>query len=87
MIDPSTIAVRDTRICMYRIIKPEDSIKGAVRAGTMLRWMDVRACLSAERLSRSSKVTLSMDDLMFNAEFCEGECIKVMAQVTRAFNT
>jgi acyl-CoA hydrolase len=81
------IRVRDTRVSAYKILKPEDCSKGVVRVGPLLKFMDICACLSAERLSKASSVTLSMDTLTFEAEACEGDTICVIAQVTRAFNT
>ena len=49
--------------------------------------MDICACLSAERLSCTSSVTLSMDSLTFHNDAVEGDALKVIAQVTKVFNT
>ncbi len=53
--------------------------------GPILRWMDIAACLSAEKLALTCCVTLSMDHLLFDSSFpveC-GATILVEAQVLR----
>ena len=51
--------------------------------------MDICACLSAERLAKSSCVTLSMDHLVYDDSIScsDGDILVVEAQVIRAFNT
>lgn len=55
----------------------------------MLKYMDICACLSAERLAKASCVTLSMDHLVFDdtVRVTDGEAMIVEAKVVRAFNS
>ncbi len=61
--------------------------RGTVRAGRLLQWMDICACLSAERHGGLSSVTLSMDDLTFLMPATVGGILEISAQVNNAFNT
>ena len=59
--------VSESMVHFYEIINQENcDAQGNVRAGCLLRWMDICACLSAEKHGMLSSVTLSMDDLTFD---------------------
>jgi len=51
--------------------------------------MDICACLSIEKIAKSSCVTASMDHLVFSSDksFRDGDVMVVEAQVVRCFNT
>ena len=61
--------------------------RNVVRAGCLLRWMDICACLSAEKHGQLSSVTLSMDDLSFDIPAVLGDVLEICATVNNAFNT
>jgi len=61
--------------------------RGIVRASALLRWMDICACLSAEKHGQLSSVTLSMDDLSFDSPITIGTVLEISARVNNAFNT
>ena len=69
---------------MCQVLNSADCNKlNTVAMGPILRWMDIAACLSAEKLSLPCCVTLSMDHLLFDSSFpveC-GATILVEAQV------
>jgi acyl-CoA hydrolase len=59
-----------------------------LRLGTVLKLMDICACLSIEHLSRTSCVTASMDHLVFSNEcVTAGEALNIEASVVRCFNS
>ena len=58
-----------------------------IAAGQLLQWMDITACLSAERHSGYPSVTASMDDLEFYEPVHVGSLLLITAVVTKAFNT
>ena len=61
---------------------------GVVRIGELLKSMDIAACMSAERHSLCSSVTLSMDDVNFSdARAQPGDLLVIRSRVNRAFKT
>jgi acyl-CoA hydrolase len=75
---------------MCQVLNSADCNKlNTVAMGPILRWMDIAACLSAEKLSLTCCVTLSMDHLLFDSSFpveC-GATILVEAQVSHVAHT
>jgi len=63
------------------------SSKHCVSAGPLLKWMDIAACMSAERHADGSAVTMSMDDMYFHSPIEIGTTLEIVAQVNCAFNT
>lgn len=61
----------------------------SIRLGPILKYMDICACLSAERLAKTSCVTLSMDHLVFDdtIQVSDGEAMIIEAKVVRSFNS
>ena len=81
-------AVSDSRVSFYEIIHQEHcSDLSVCRASFLLRWMDICACLSAERHADLSSVTLSLDELTFDVPIKAGTAIEIRANVNNAFNT
>ena len=55
--------------------------------GHLLKWMDIAACLSAERHAKADAVTLSMDDVNFECAVPVGAIVRVVAKVNKIFGT
>ena len=60
---------------------------GRLHPGELLKYMDATACMAAERHCGRNSVTISMDDLQFEAEVSAGAVVAVVAQVNNAFRT
>ena len=59
-----------------------------IRIGELLKSMDIAACMSAERHSHCTSVTLSMDDVNFSdARAAIGDLLVIRSRVNRAFKT
>jgi len=94
--NPDEIPAYKSKVQMNHIVRLEDCLKmkvngggGSIRLGPILKYMDICACLSAERLAKSSCVTLSMDHLILDEKIScsEGDLMIIESQVVRAFNT
>jgi acyl-CoA hydrolase len=58
---------KSTTVRMCHVVSHQDLDEcGGVSTGLLLRWMDICACLSAEKLAKTSCVTLQMDHLILN---------------------
>ncbi len=69
---------------MCQVLSSADCNKlNTVALGPILRWMDIAACLSAEKLALTCCVTLSMDHLLFDNSLMaeQGSTILIEAQV------
>mmetsp|Transcript_29501 Transcript_29501/g.71882 ORF Transcript_29501/g.71882 Transcript_29501/m.71882 type:complete len:762 (-) Transcript_29501:161-2446(-) len=60
---------------------------GGLKGGQLLEWMDITACMSAEKFSGMPSVTAAMDDVHMLHSPEPGDAIIVNAQVNRAFRT
>ncbi|CAK8689632.1 acetyl-coenzyme A thioesterase-like isoform X1 [Clavelina lepadiformis] len=87
--EPSdAITASSTLIQMNQVIHSEHVNKCSVLdGGQLLKWVDICACLSAERLAGRPCVTVSVDDLHFECEVNIGQVITLKALVNRTFNT
>jgi len=80
--------VQDTVVTMTQLVLPSDSSKdGTLLAGPLLKWIDICACMSAERFSGTNCVTASMEDIHFLQKVGVGEIVKLEARVHQAWNT
>ncbi|XP_058842732.1 acetyl-coenzyme A thioesterase [Acipenser ruthenus] len=61
--------------------------KGGLSAGQLLKWIDIIACLAAEKHAGLPCVTASIDDIQFEETVRVGQIINIKAKVNRAFNT
>eukprot|EP00941_MAST-03F_sp_MAST-3F-sp1_P004291 g4291.t1 len=77
----------DTAIETLHIVKDNHCSLGYLEPSILLKWMDIAACLAAERHARKSCVTLSMDDLVFSSRVVVGDALRLQAQVNCAFRT
>ena len=55
--------------------------------GTLLKWMDIIACLSAEKQANVPCVTASVDDLRIEKRIMAGQVVNLKAWINRVFNT
>ncbi|XP_032821823.1 acyl-coenzyme A thioesterase 11 isoform X1 [Petromyzon marinus] len=89
-----------TEVEMTQLVMPcHANHLGELSTGQMLKWMDVTACLSAERHAGLLCVTASMDDFQVEEAIKNtnqaggavkhgvGQAVYIKAQVNRAFNT
>ncbi|CAH2296961.1 acyl-coenzyme A thioesterase 12 [Pelobates cultripes] len=60
---------------------------GELSAGQLLTWIDITACLAAERHAGVACVTASVDDIQIEETARVGQHICIKAKVNRAFNT
>ena len=61
--------------------------KGVLQLGCLLQWMDIAACLAAERHAKHNAVTLAMDDLNVDSTLRAGDVVRIEGQVNAAFGT
>ncbi|XP_065174951.1 acyl-coenzyme A thioesterase 11-like [Sycon ciliatum] len=78
-----------SKIEMQQLVLPRDAnVDGEqLHPGQLLKWIDVAACLSAERHCDKSCVTVSMDGVYFDRIPRVGNIVILKAQVTRAFDS
>eukprot|EP00111_Clytia_hemisphaerica_P007195 TCONS_00020904-protein len=55
--------------------------------GSLLKWMDIIACLAAEKCASVPCVTASVDDLQIDKAILLGHVVNLKARVNRIFNT
>uniref|UniRef100_A0A8C9AJ72 Acetyl-coenzyme A thioesterase n=1 Tax=Prolemur simus TaxID=1328070 RepID=A0A8C9AJ72_PROSS len=73
---------------MSQAVQPAHAnARGELSAGQLLQWIDVTACLAAEKHAGVSCVTASVDDIQFEETARVGQVIIIKAKVTRAFST
>ncbi|XP_003786004.1 acyl-coenzyme A thioesterase 12 [Otolemur garnettii] len=75
-------------VLMSQAVQPAHAnARGELSAGQLLKWIDITACLAAEKHAGVSCVTASMDDIQFEETARVGQVITIKAKVTRAFST
>ncbi|XP_032070134.1 acetyl-coenzyme A thioesterase [Thamnophis elegans] len=60
---------------------------GDLSPGQLLKWIDITACLAAEKHAGIPCVTASVDDIQFEETARVGQIISITAKVNRAFTT
>uniref|UniRef100_A0A674MKL3 Acyl-CoA thioesterase 11 n=1 Tax=Takifugu rubripes TaxID=31033 RepID=A0A674MKL3_TAKRU len=77
-----------TEVKMSQIIMPcHCNHRQELCVGQLLKWIDITACLSAERHAMSPCVTASMDDINFEHTIRVGQVVSIKSKVNRAFNS
>ena len=61
--------------------------RGHLDAGWLLQFMDIAACLAAEKHCHVNCVTLSMDDLHFDASVPVGAVVRLDGRINRIFGS
>ena len=78
----------DTRTEMTWIVMPNHlNALGTVFGGQVMSWIDVCAAVSAQRFTRTTVVTASMDSLNFRGPIRKGDVAVLQAQVNWAGRT
>lgn len=78
----------DSVVEMTQLLLPGDANSlGAAFGGSVMGWIDICAAVSAQRHSRQTVVTASMDDLHFHAPIKVGFQVILRARVIAAFKT
>ena len=83
-----TNLIADSRITMYKVVTSAFvNAQDLLDPGVILMWMDIAACLAAERHTKTSSVTLSMDDLHFDTMVRLGATVHLEATLHKVFGT
>jgi acyl-CoA hydrolase len=83
-----TNLIADSRITMYKVVTSAFvNAQDLLDPGVILMWMDIAACLAAERHTKTSSVTLSMDDLHFDTMVRLGATVRLEATLHKVFGT
>lgn len=78
----------DSIVEMTQLLLPGDANSlGAAFGGSVMGWIDICAAVSAQRHSRQTVVTASMDDLHFHAPIKVGFQVILRARVIAAFKS
>ncbi len=78
----------DSVVEMTQLLLPGDAnALGAAFGGSVMGWIDICAAVSAQRHSRQTVVTASMDDLHFHAPIKVGFQVILRARIIAAFKT
>jgi acyl-CoA hydrolase len=78
----------ETAAEMVQIVLPNDAnLHGAVLGGTVMHWMDLAAAIAAHRHARRPVVTVSVDQITFEAPIKIGQMAILKARVTMAGRT
>ena len=81
------MTVHRTKISMTERVSDIHCEKGKLKAGQLLKWMDIVACLSAEKCANSSCVTAKVDDLQLKSSIDDGQVVILEACINCAWNT
>ena len=81
-------APKDSAVEMNHIVLPgEANSLGAAFGGHVMSWIDMTGAIAAQRHSRMTSVTASMDELHFHAPIRVGWVAVLHARVLAAFKT
>jgi acyl-CoA hydrolase len=79
---------KDSFVEMTQLLLPGDAnALGAAFGGSVMGWIDICAAVAAQRHSRQTVVTASMDDLHFHAPIKVGFQVILRARVIAAFRS
>jgi acyl-CoA hydrolase len=84
----STKKVSDTKVIMTELVFPNDTnFYGNLMGGRLMYWMDTAAAMSAGKHCNVPAVTVSVDNISFEAPIKLGNVVHIEAQVSRTFNS
>ncbi len=82
------VSAEATHVEMTQIVLPSHANNhGTAFGGQMAAWIDICAAVSAQRFSRTSVVTASMDELHFLRGARRGMVVVLKSQVNQAWNS
>lgn len=78
----------ESAVFMSELVLPNDTnYYGNLMGGRLMYWMDTAAAMAAGRHSKLPIVTVSADNISFQASIKLGNVVQIEAKVTRTFNT
>ncbi len=84
--DPKTSS--ESLVIMTELVLPNDTNTfGNLMGGRLMYWMDIAAALASGKHCNSPVVTVSVDNLSFEAPIKLGNVVHIEARVCRAFQT
>ena len=84
----STKKSADSKVNMTELVFPNDTnFYGNLMGGRLMYWMDTAAAMSAGKHCNTPAVTVSVDNISFEASIKLGNVVHIEAQVSRVFNT
>lgn len=86
--EPRRVHPSETRCEMTWIVLPQHAnALGSAFGGSVMAWIDICAAVSAQRFTRTTVVTASMDELSFRAPIPQGHIAVLQAMVNWAGRT
>lgn len=78
----------ETKVTMSELVLPNDTnFYGNLMGGRLMYWMDIAAGIAAGKHCNVACVTVSVDNISFEAAIKLGHVVHIEAQVSRAFKT
>ena len=78
----------ESNVIMTELVFPNDTnFYGNLMGGRLMYWMDTAAAMSAWRHCNAPCVTVSVDNMSFDAPIKLGQVVHIEAQVSRAFKS
>jgi acyl-CoA hydrolase len=78
----------DSFVVMTELVLPNDTnLFGNLMGGRLMYWMDIAAALAAGKHCNAPVVTVSVDNISFEAPIKLGNVVHIEARISRAFNT
>jgi acyl-CoA hydrolase len=78
----------ETRVIMTELVFPNDTnFYGNLMGGRLMYWMDTAAAMVAGKHSNAPCVTVSVDNISFDASIKLGQVVHIEAQISRAFKS
>ena len=79
--------ISDTKVCMTESLEPSNTVNGRLSIAQLLIYMDICACMSAEKFACVNAVTAAMDEVDFMELPTTDEVVLIKTQVNRAFKS
>lgn len=78
----------ETKVTMSELVLPNDTnFYGNLMGGRLMYWMDIAGGIAAGKHCNVACVTVSVDNISFEAAIKLGHVVHIEAQVSRAFKT
>jgi acyl-CoA hydrolase len=78
----------ESNVIMTELVFPNDTnFYGNLMGGRLMYWMDTAAAMAAWRHCNAPCVTVSVDNMSFDAPIKLGQVVHIEAQVSRAFKS
>lgn len=78
----------ESKVIMTELVFPNDTnFYGNLMGGRLMYWMDTAAAMSAWKHCNAPCVTVSVDNISFDAPIKLGQVVHIEAQISRAFKS